>query len=661
MRHTFWGVALALVALVICALPGTAGAKKGSASNSSGLMRITVDAEGAAQARNRVAIAPKLQYQLGLAALTEKRGSVRVIVETQGRPDVSALEGAGAKVEKHVGRIVQATVPVRALARVSRVAGVRFVRMPTRFHGDAISGEEVAASNAAASIQKGWTGKGVKVAIIDGGFGGYQQRILEGELPATIKLKSFCNAGANDFTENTNHGTAVAEIVHEMAPGAQLYLICYEFDADFIQAEQYAKSVGAQIISHSASAFNAGRGDGAPIPGTLAGTVADARQAGILWVNSAGNYAEEHWSGTFADTSVPPNGFHNFTPTSDGNGVFIGHNESYCAFLKWDEWPVAVSDYDLYLLNGAGAIVAASQTRQTGSQPPTEELSDPARPNRCFENTGAAGVFYLGIYAFRATTTPRLDLFSVSSTLQYPVPAGSVGDPGSSPFALTAGAICWQTSALEPYSGQGPTIDGRIKPDIAGQDANSGRTYGPFAGCGNTLANTGFLGTSASTPAVAGAAALVKEQNPTFTADQIQASLLQGAQDLGTPGPDNQFGAGKLFVPTPTAQGPTIADKIPPTAKAVSSRGVRGRSIKLLSQAFDETGEVRLADTIKKGARTITTLKTGFAATRRGATYYILWKPPASLFGALTHCVQAFDRTGNKSTVSCAALTIAKK
>ena len=646
LRHKFWGVALALVAVGVVAIPATAVADKSAGDVPATTVRVTAGVQARADLRQRVSIDPKLQYQLGVLARRSSPSRVRVIVQTLGRPNLRGLTRAGARIEAHVGGLVQAIVPATRLEAVAAVPGVRFVRRPSYQQLDAIPGEEVPASNALASIQKGWTGKGVKVAILDGGFGGYQQRIAEGELPSNVKVQDFCGGG--HFITNTNHGTAVAEIVHEMAPGATLYLVCSETEVQFAQAEQYAKAQGAQIITHSGSAFNNGRGDGAPAAGTEGSVVADARQSGILWVNSSGNSAERHWSGTFVDTNG--NGFMNFAPNNEGDGLILENREDVCIFLKWDEWPAATDDFDLFLLNQSGVPVAASQTRQTGTQPPTEQL--------CYQNVGARGAFFAAIGAFKATGTPRMDIFvrNVDPPLQYATPQSSVGDPGASPFAFTAGAICWQNNALEPYSGQGPTIDGRVKPDIAGQDAVSGATYGKFTACGQS----GFTGTSASAPVVAAAAALVKEENPTFTADQIQAFLQTNAQDLGTPGPDDQFGYGKLFIPTPSTAGPTTADTTPPRAKAVRSKGVRGKAVKLLSQASDETGEVRIVETVKKGARTLAKISTGFAATKPGVTYYITWKVPATVSGLLSHCVQAFDHAGNKSPVSCAALTIAK-
>ena len=71
--------------------------------------------------------------------------------------------------------------------------------------------------------------------------------------------------------------------------------------------------------------------------------------------------------------------------------------------------------------------------------------------------------------------------------------------------------------------------------------------YGGYTACpaaGN--GQGGFNGTSAAAPHVAGAAALVKSADMTYTAGQVQAFLEGRALDLGTAGKDNQYGAGKL-------------------------------------------------------------------------------------------------------------------
>ena len=63
-------------------------------------------------------------------------------------------------------------------------------------------------------------------------------------------------------------------------------------------------------------------------------------------------------------------------------------------------------------------------------------------------------------------------------------------------------------------------------------------------------AASGFAGTSAASPGIAGAAALLLQQNPALTPTTLQAKVTSLAVDLGTAGPDNLFGAGRLLLPT---------------------------------------------------------------------------------------------------------------
>lgn len=663
MRHAILRSAFAVAVLLFAVAAPASGTKNRAAEGT--LLGPSIADDAVPTAVPAAAGNPKLASALARVARVESRSGgaaaldvaraghvakqgklLRVVLERRAGANLEpAVAASGGRVEGTWRNLVQALVPPSALETLAARSDVRFVRQPLAVEYDVV-GEEVPASNATASHQLGWFGAGTKVAIIDAGFAGYATKQAIGELPPQVRTADFCGGR---FTQATEHGTAVAEIVYEMAPSAQLYLICYAGDVGLAQAEAYAKAQGAQVISHSGSFFNAGRGDGTGTPGAV---VADARNSGVLWVNSAGNSAQRHWSGTWSDPNV--NGFYNFSPTDEGQTVFVDRGDDFCAFLKWDEWPVAVDDFDLLLaLSSTGQIVAGSQLRQIGAQPPTEEF--------CYtNNTGLAQNFALFVQGITVTAAPRMDIYvrNIDPPLEYLTPDSSVGDPGASASSFTIGAVCWKDNSLEPYSGRGPTIDGRIKPDIAGQDSQSSSTYGAFTTCGQS----GFTGTSASAPTVAGAAALVKQLNPTFDANAIQLYLEQNGVDLGIPGKDNAYGSGALRVPSPTAQGPGRRDTIPPKAKAIVSKGKRGGQIKLYSQASDDSGEVRLIESIRRRTRTLQRLQTGFTRTKAGTTYYLVWKAPASIVpGTLAHCVQAFDRTGNKSTVSCAKLTITKK
>jgi subtilisin family serine protease len=474
-----------------------------------------------------------------------------VAVEIEARDPAAAravVEATGGRVEASFGRLLEARVPASGLAVLGASTAVRFAREPLRPELDSIGGQGVTVTAAAGWHAAGYTGRGVKVAVIDGGFGGLARRQKEGDLPRSAKRVDLCASADFDGPTAVEHGTAVAEIVHEMAPGAQLHLICADTLVGLAKAAAYARAQGIAVVNHSVSWFNTSRGDGSGAPATPDAIVAEASAAGILWVNSAGNRGQQHWSGVFTDADG--DGWHEFAPGDEGNTITFGKYEGGCIRLKWDEWPTSDTDYDLHLvradgtaLEAGGAIVASSRNAQTGSQPPTEQL--------CFSNPGAKYAYSIEIVRVSGSGSPRLDLFiSPGPDFEHQVAEGSITEPASSPAVLAVGAVCWLGDVFEAYSSRGPTIDGRAKPDLVAPANVSSATYGGFRAC----AGSGFAGTSAAAPHVAGAAALVKEANPSFDSAALRAFLESRALDLGVPGRDELFGIGKLMLgATPAA------------------------------------------------------------------------------------------------------------
>jgi subtilisin family serine protease len=561
-------------------------------------------------------------------------GRVRVVIESRS-PALAraAVLAGGGRVERSARGLVQALVSPRALPALAERPGVARVRAPYTRIETAVSGEEVGAALASAWHQKGFTGKGVKVAIVDGGFAGLADRQAAGELPANVVTQDFCGG---ELSTSDDHGTAVAEIVHEMAPDAQLYLICVGTEVDLASAVGYAKSQGVTVVNQSMGWQGPFRDDGS---GPIGAAVADARANGILWVNAAGNEGMTHWSGTY-DPAGPP--FHKWSPSGDVGNTFVWPNgSSICGFLKWDEWPAAASDFDLVLaLSGSNQLIDISEEEQGYGPPPFEAI--------CLRQTSGRDLtVFWAILGYRVVSSPRLDLVSWSPPLEYQVAAGSIATPASSPAAFAVGALCWQTRSLEPYSSQGPTIDGRLKPDIVGHDSVSGATYGGFGACPSA-----FAGTSASSPEVAGAAALVKQAYPKYTPDQIKAYLIDAARDLGAPGLDNLYGAGELQLPKPP-------DVVAPTVTALAGTARKGRVAKLLSRISDDSGEVGVLEEIRlHGKRVARFTQVWFRSATRDRTVAIAWKVPAAAMGTYQHCVRAVDRAGNKTAPSCALIKV---
>jgi subtilisin family serine protease len=477
---------------------------------------------------------PKIDSRL--FARAREATTVRVEITARRPAAAKALVGRlGGSIAASYGRLVEATIPSDRLGSLASASSVQFAAEPLRPVPEAVRGEGVATTGAVAWHAAGLRGAGVRVAVIDLGFSRWRESRANGDLPASTVAVSFCPG----TLELTDHGTAVAEIVAEMAPAARITLLCAQTVAALGQAENWAKRHGVQIINHSASWFNSSRGDGAAPLDTPAGIVAVARAAGILWVNAAGNRAQQHWSGTFADADG--DGWHEFAPADEGNTLSIPWGSRTCAALKWDGWPTTNVDYDLYLVRDDGVTVASSTTAQTGTQPPTELL--------CYGNPVRGRMHAIAIRGRQAAAPPRLDLFVYPRPdLEHQVAEGSVTEPGSSPSALTVGAVCWQNDGLESFSSRGPTIDGRLKPELTAPDFVSSFSYGRFGGCGG---QSGFAGTSAASPHAAGAAALVKDAYPSFGPAELQQFLETHAVDLGLPGRDESFGAGRLALGAP--------------------------------------------------------------------------------------------------------------
>ncbi|MDF1515461.1 MAG: S8 family serine peptidase, partial [Anaerolineae bacterium] len=169
---------------------------------------------------------------------------------------------------------------------------------------------------------------------------------------------------------------------------------------------------------------------------------------------------------------------------------------------------------------------------------------------------------YIAVISTDTSENAVIDIFvrGYSVSIPFGTPQYSVGSPGDARGSLTVGATSWRNDALEPYSSQGPTTDERLKPDISAPAGVSGSTYGSY----------GFDGTSASTPHVAAAAALVWEAHSEFTRQQVIDYLINASIDLGISGPDTGFGYGRLLLPSPDSIiGPTpqpITEDATPTA-----------------------------------------------------------------------------------------------
>ncbi|MBV7332568.1 S8 family serine peptidase [Chloroflexi bacterium TSY] len=509
-----------------------------------------------------------------LLRFSGSRVQVHIDIQAAGvDPVVQAVHAAGGEVTG-IGRsntLIQGWLPVEALSTVAAHPDVHLIRRPARairFQGHSVT-EGAAVMEVSPWHEAGWRGQGIKVGIIDGDFQGY--RNLSGvELPATVTTRNFVDDETDAQVDGKDvHGTAIAEIVHDIAPDAELYLAKIETLIDQEEAVAWLKDEqNVDIISTSIGWFGRFPGDGT---GDLADLVRDVRAAGILWVTSAGNHGLSHWGGPYSD----PDGddIHNFAGKQEINHFGPGDGRAYgiprgiliavCA--RWSDWVKVDQDYDLHLVRWNNTmsrweLFASGRNPQTGAPGQT--------PTECAARVtaGSTTVYGFFIERIKGTKPVNFDIFELGSLLPFDtaVHARSLLSLADAPDAVTVAAVDVNPPHhQEPYSSEGPTngpggteIGGFIKPNLAAYTNVS------------TASGNGqlFGGTSAATPHVAGAAALVQSRFPDFAPDQVQTFLEERAIDMGPPGVDTIFGYGRLHL-----GGCTVS--ISPTSHSFESDG----------------------------------------------------------------------------------------
>ncbi|HTI24026.1 MAG TPA: S8 family peptidase [Kutzneria sp.] len=124
----------------------------------------------------------------------------------------------------------------------------------------------------------------------------------------------------------------------------------------------------------------------------------------------------------------------------------------------------------------------------------------------------------------------------------------SVEAPGAAAEALTVGAVSKQDT-LADFSSRGPRLgDAAVKPEIAAPGVAIVAARAAGTSMGNPVDDhyTAASGTSMATPHVAGAAAILRQQHPDWTAAQVKQALVSSAHDDGLAW--YQQGAGRLDI-----------------------------------------------------------------------------------------------------------------
>lgn len=434
------------------------------------------------------------------------------------------LMDLNAKIYGIVDNFIEAKININNLLYIADMREVKKITVPLfKKHLMKSEGVNVTGANQWQLPQVQFTkpSEPIKVAVLDLGFKGYDN-LLGIELPSQVVTRSFRKD--NDISAGEEHGTAVAEIIHDMAPDAKMYLVNFDLFSEFQEAVSWLISEKVNIISFSIGYFNAGAGDGT---GPVNEVVNSAINSGITWVVAAGNEAVSHWRGAFVDWDGDR--WLNFNGSDESNSFFAQAGDDVYVFMNWNDWYETDQDYDLYIFDNAGNRVAVSDDLQDGDDWPVEGV---------YFYAPHTGTYHISVYRYRANKPAQIEFFTSKDYIEYFTRASSLTIPADNPKAITAGATYWNNDELEYYSSRGPTKDGRIKPDFTAPDGVSTVSYGAGS----------FYGTSAATPHVSGAFALLADKINIFSLNEIKKIIESRSIDYGEPGKDNLFGIGRLYL-----------------------------------------------------------------------------------------------------------------
>ena len=485
------------------------------------------------------------------------------------------LEKLGATQVDKFGRIVNAWLPIENISRLANIKSLKFVKPVYHVGGDigaADSEGDSALQAMKARIDFCVDGTGVRVGVISDSYtsafpGGAANGVASGDLPGVGNPNGFTTpvtVVAEGLATDIDEGRAMCEIIHDLAPGAELYFSTDGGgDATFANAILNLESVSnCDIIVDDIRLFE----EPFYMDGPIALAVDTVFNRGVPYFASAGNYGIKSYESGYRDSGGGLNA-HDFDPGAGVDtlqSITVSAGSTINFTLQWDDaWgsytPVsALTDLDVFLRNAAGTTVASSEDNNIGVDP--TEFFSYAVPN-------VGGTLTYDILITRAGGPAPLLLkwvvrnnnglvineYPPSTVNEMATGYGHSNATGANAVAAAEwiNTPAFGTNPPQPesftsnggvqirYDGNGVAIAPvtRNKPNFCAVDGTSNT----FFGNGNN-----FFGTSAAAPHAAAVAALMLQANPGLTPQEVRDALVASSIDMLTAGFDYTTGSGLI-------------------------------------------------------------------------------------------------------------------
>ncbi len=431
--------------------------------------------------------------------------------------------------------IAQGWLPLGQIETMAAMDSVKEITLPdyARPRQGSVLSEGYALLNVGKARSGGATGKGVTIGCISDGVAHRGAAQRTGDLPEIL-----VDPGHEGFGDE---GTALLEIVHDVAPAANLVFSGPRTSIEFVNSLRYLTTWGkCQIIFDDLGFYAEPYFEDGPVAKAV-NDIADD----VTYLAAAGNDSEFHYQGDYVDvdpsSSAWPRNLHTFGGTDVSQQVVVPAATRLCVFLQWnDPWGKSTNDYDLHVYDiSMEHELAISNARQNGDDNPYEALV-------CINKKEMPVTMNIMVNRYSGSAK-KLELFVWNaSALQFTSAPDSIFGHPTLPSVLSVGTVNAKApSTIASYSSVGPStmigasgLTTRQTPSVVAVDGVS------ITGAGNYPLT--FYGTSAAAAHAAGIAALTMNGHPGFTPAQIISTMKSTAKDLGPAGYDNIYGAGLL-------------------------------------------------------------------------------------------------------------------
>jgi VCBS repeat-containing protein len=537
-----------------------------------GLLGIFLEAQNAVKSLSGAARAQAMADFIGSNTLaTIHEGYIAI--------DVAATNGDGASILDDLAAIglirgaafgasAGGLLPLDAIDNLAALDTVKFARPAYAMtNTGSVTGQDDLAIDAPdARADYSVDGTGLTVGILSDSFDTYSgsikyaQDVTSGDLPNDVNILA-------DSPGGTDEGRAMAQLVYDIAPGADLaFHTAFVSMADFAQGILDLRDAGSDIIVDDVTYFAEPMFQDGILSQAINTVVAD----GAMYFTSAGNGADLSYESAWRDSgqTITSGGetwaLFDFDP---GAGIdtrlSISVSSTSIFIFQWDEAFFSVSggagaqtDLDLLFFNSAGTLVAVVGTNNIGGDALELAQSGSGNISVAFGKYLSAGAtddpnFVKMIINGSAT----INEFATNSSTSYghPDAAGAIS-VGAAGFDDTP-AFGQTPPRAENFTSKGGTTllfneegERYISPITRGVDftapdgSNTTFFFNDTSRDADSLPN--FFGTSAAAPNAAALAALMMQHDPTASLARIEKALADSAIDILTLRNNSNVGAG---------------------------------------------------------------------------------------------------------------------